>query len=211
MGHSVDLSCRDFVSVLASKEPAPGGGGASALVGALACALGNMVGSLTVGKPRYAEVEKDVIALNERSAQLQEELLGLVERDAQAFLPLSAAYGLPKETEEQRAHNQQVMEGCLTECCEVPLQIMDCCVQVIELCCEYALKGSRLALSDAGCGAAIASGALQAASLNVSVNTKLMADRAKAAELDERASTLLHEGRVKADGVVTAVERELKG
>lgn len=210
MGDSVDLSCRDFVAVLASKEPAPGGGGASALVGALACALGNMVGSLTVGKPRYADVEEDVVALNERSAQLQEELLGLVARDAQVFVPLSAAYGLPKETEEQRSHKQQVMEACLVECCEVPLQIMDCCVQVIGLCSEYALKGSRLALSDAGCGAAIARGALQAASLNVFVNTKLMQDRVKAAELDERAQQLLSRGTEQAEAVVTEVESQLR-
>lgn len=196
--------------MLASKEPAPGGGGASALVGALACALGNMVGSLTVGKPRYAEVEEEVLALNARSAQLQEQLLGLVARDAQAFVPLSAAYGLPKETEEQRAYKQQVMEGCLVECCEVPLQIMDCCVQVVELCGEYALKGSRLALSDAGCGAAIARGALQAASLNVFVNTRLMQDRAKAAELDERAQQLLNRGTEQADKVVAEVEAQLR-
>lgn len=196
--------------MLASKEPAPGGGGASALVGALACALGNMVGSLTVGKPRYAEVEEEVLALNARSAQLQEQLLGLVARDAEVFVPLSAAYGLPKETEEQRAHKQQVMEGCLVECCEVPLQIMECCVKVVELCGEYALKGSRLALSDAGCGAAIARGALQAASLNVFVNTRLMQDRAKAAELDERAQQLLNRGTEQADKVVAEVEAQLR-
>ncbi|MGN0073576.1 MAG: cyclodeaminase/cyclohydrolase family protein [Coriobacteriales bacterium] len=211
MADSVDLSCRDFVSVLASKEPAPGGGGASALVGAVACALGNMVGSLTVGKPRYADVEEELLALNQRSAQLQEQLLALVARDAEVFVPLSAAYGLPKDTEEQRAHKQQVMESCLVACCEVPLQIMDCCVQVIKLCGEYAQKGSRLALSDAGCGAAIAAGALRAASLNVFVNTKLMQDRAKAAELDERADRLLSEGAEQADKVVAEVEAQLKG
>ena len=90
-------SCREFVTVLASSEPAPGGGGASALVAALGTALGNMVGSLTVGKKKYADVEDEIIALKEKCDELQTELLDQVPADAEGFIPLAKAYGIPKD------------------------------------------------------------------------------------------------------------------
>ena len=101
-------TCEDFVEILATKAPVPGGGGASALVGALGTALGNMVGSLTVGKKKYADVEADIIALKEKADALQKDFLRLVEEDAKVFEPLSKAYGMPKDTEEEKAetHNQ---------------------------------------------------------------------------------------------------------
>ena len=90
MGFS-DKSCREFVEVLASKEPVPGGGGAAALAGALAAALANMVGSLTVGKKRYAAVEEDIKDLMRKMTKIQDDFLALIERDAEAFKPLAKA------------------------------------------------------------------------------------------------------------------------
>ena len=98
---------------LASKAPAPGGGGAAALVGAAGVALGNMVGSLTVGKKKYAAVEADLRTLNARAKVLRRRLEALVQADAEAFMPLAAAYGLPKETPEQQAHKAAVLEQAL--------------------------------------------------------------------------------------------------
>ena len=92
-----DDSCREFVEVLASKAPVPGGGGASALIGAIGTALGNMVGSLTVGKKKYADVEEDIIELKKKADKLQDELLALVAADAEVFEPLSKAYGMNNE------------------------------------------------------------------------------------------------------------------
>ena len=99
MGFSTS-TCTEFVEVLASKAPVPGGGGASALVGAVGTALGNMVGSLTVGKKKYADVEEEMWELKGKCDQLQKDFLRLIERDAEVFEPLSKAYGMPKETEE---------------------------------------------------------------------------------------------------------------
>ena len=99
----INKSCKDFTEVLASKAPVPGGGGASALVGALGMALGNMVGALTVGKKKYAAVEEEIKALMAQAETLQTELLSLVEKDAEVFAPLAAAYSMPKETEEEKA------------------------------------------------------------------------------------------------------------
>ena len=104
-----DLSIGDFMEVLSSKDPVPGGGGASAVAAAVGCSLGRMVASLTLGKKRYAEVEPRVRDIAERLDGLRMELLALADKDAEAFEPLSRAYGLPKETEQQRAHKAEVM------------------------------------------------------------------------------------------------------
>ena len=114
MGFS-DKSCSEFVEVLATKAPVPGGGGASAMVGALATALGNMVGSLTVGKKKYAAVEEEMWALKDRCDRLQKDFLHLVERDAEVFEPLARAYSMPKNTEEEKAEKARVMEIVLRD------------------------------------------------------------------------------------------------
>ena len=114
MGFST-VPCNEFVEVLGSKAPVPGGGGASALVGAVGTALGNMVGALTVGKKKYADVEEEMKELMAKATTLQDELLHLIERDAEVFEPLSKAYGMPRETEEEKAEKARVMEIVLKD------------------------------------------------------------------------------------------------
>jgi formiminotetrahydrofolate cyclodeaminase len=177
-------SCEQYLTDLAGKAPVPGGGGTAALVGALGVALGNMVGNLTTGKKKYAAVEEDIRALNRRSEELRRELEGLVTADAEVFEPLSRAYALPKTTPEEQAHREEVMAQVLEQACAVPMEIMEGCAQAIELVEEYARKGSVMAVSDAGCAAALCRAAMEAASLNVFINTKSMTDRARAAELN---------------------------
>ena len=201
-----DLSCAQFLAQLASKAPTPGGGGTAALVGAAGVALGNMVGCLTTGKKKYAAVEADIQALNARASALRLELEALVQADADA----SAAYGLPKDTPEQTAHKAAVLEAALDGASAVPLQIMEKCAEGIALAGQYAAKGSVLAVSDAGCAAVLCKAALQAASLNVFINTKLMADRTHAAALDARADALLAEFVPRADETFTAVSGKLR-
>ena len=205
-----DLSCAQFLAQLASKAPTPGGGGTAALVGAAGVALGNMVGCLTTGKKKYAAVEADIQALNARAEALRLELEALVQADADAFTPLAAAYGLPKDTPEQAAHKAAVLEAALDGASAVPLQIMEKCAEGIALAGQYAAKGSVLAVSDAGCAAVLCKAALQAASLNVFINTKLMADRSRAAALDARADALLAEFVPRADETFTAVSGKLR-
>ena len=197
----IDQSLRAFTEVLASKAPVPGGGGASALVGALGTALGSMVGSLTVGKKKYAAVEEDIKGLMKQAEVLQAELLALVEKDAEVFAPLAAAYGMPKETKEEKAEKARVMELVLKDACSVPLEIMEKCCQAIDLHREFAEKGSVLAVSDAGVGVIFAKAALQGASLNVFINTGSMQDRAYAETLNEKAEKMLMEYTVAADEV----------
>ena len=205
-----DKSCSEFVEVLASKAPVPGGGGASAMVGALATALGNMVGSLTVGKKKYAAVEEEMWALKDRCDRLQKDFLHLVERDAEVFEPLARAYSMPKNTEEEKAEKARVMEIVLRDACSVPMEIMEKCCEAIDIIAVFAEKGSVIAISDAGVGAAFAKAALQGASLNVYINTKSMADRALAAELNAKCDRMLEEYSGKADAIFDSVLGRLK-
>jgi len=202
----VKKTCADFVEVLASKDPTPGGGGASALVGAVGMALGSMVGSLTVGKKKYADVEDQIKALMIESAGLQEELLRLVDKDGEVFEPLSKLYGVSNDdpTKEVR------MEAALKDCCSVPIEIMRACAKAIELCDEFAKKGSSLALSDAGVGVVFCKAAMQGASLNVYINTKWMNDKAAAAAFEAESDELLNKYCALADDVYNSVVTALR-
>ncbi len=199
-----------FTDVLASKASVPGGGGASALVGAVGTALGSMVGALTVGKKKYAAVEADIIELMKKAEVVRAELLKQIDEDARVFEPLSKAYGLPKETEEQKAEKARIMEACLREACSVPMEIMVKCCEAIELQKEFAAKGSSLAISDAGVGVAFCKAALQGASLNVFINTKSMTDKAYAAELNKKAFEMLDKYVPMADEIYESVFARLK-
>lgn len=203
-------SCEDFVKVLSTKEPVPGGGGAAALTGAIGVALGNMVGSLTVGKKKYAEVEPEIIELKKRSDELQDKLLAMVEKDAEVFEPLSKAYGLPTETEEQRAEKERVMAIVLRDASDVPVQIMELVMEALDIVERFSQIGSRLAISDAGCAAACCRAALNAASLNVFINTKSMKDREYAEKLNAHTEEMLKNGSAKADAIFEAVKSGLR-
>jgi len=183
----VNMTCREFIDILASKSAVPGGGGASALVGAVGMALGSMVGSLTVGKKKYADVEADIIAIMDKAASLQSELLSLVDEDAVAFEPLAKAYCIPKDAPDRA----QVMDEALKIASTVPLQIMRVCAKAIELHDEFAKKGSVMAVSDAGVGVACCKAALQGASLNVFINTGSMSDKDYAGAVEAEADALL--------------------
>ncbi len=209
MGFST-VPCNEFVEVLGSKAPVPGGGGASALVGAVGTALGNMVGALTVGKKKYADVEEEMKELMAKATTLQDELLHLIERDAEVFEPLSKAYGMPRETEEEKAEKARVMEIVLKDACSVPMEIMEKCCEAIDLIVEFAAKGSALAISDAGVGAAFCKAALEGASLNVYINTKSMKNRECAEELNRKCDEMLAVYTVKADEIFRNILGRLK-
>ena len=205
-----DLSCAQFLAQLASKAPTPGGGGTAALVGAAGVALCNMVGNLTTGKKKYAAVEEKIQALNAKAETLRKELEALVQEDAEAFAPLAAAYGLPKDTPEQAADKERVMETALTRAALVPIKIMQKCLEGITLAYFYAVDGSTMAISDAGCAAVLCKAALQAASLNVFVNTKLMTNREFATALEHTAEQLLDAGTSYADEAFHYVNEKLR-
>lgn len=200
-----DLNCSEFVDALASADPVPGGGGASALVGAIGVALGNMVGSLTVGKKKYIDVQGDIISLKEKAASLQTDLLSLVQKDADVFEPLSKAYAIPKDDPTRDA----VMESALRQACDVPIEIMNCCCKAIVLMKDFAAKGTSIAISDVGVGVSMCKAALLGASLNVFINTKIMKDRKYASMVNRTANSMLDTYIEMSDRIFENVSRQL--
>ena len=185
----------DFLEVLSSAAPVPGGGGASAAVGAFSSALGMMVANLTIGKKKYADVEEEIIEIREQLQYLQKELVDLTDKDAEAFEPLSKAYGLPKDTPEQKEEKERVMEKALYEASIVPLQIMKTVAKVMELLETLGEKGSKIAISDVGVAVLFARAALEGASLNIYINTRLMKDREQAERLNKESDDMIEEAR----------------
>ena len=194
-------SCRFFVEKLASDSPAPGGGGAAALVGAVGTALGHMASNLTVGKKKYADVQQKILELNQKFTNLEQELLDQVSEDERSFLPLAEAYRLPKDTPDY----DRIMDAATLEACRVPMKIMELCGQALDGIAFVAEKGSRLAVSDAGSAAVCCKAAMQAASLTVFINTKALKDRNAAMQINEKVHGLLAEYGVLADKIFNDV------
>ena len=194
-----------FIEDLSSGKPVPGGGGACAAVGAFAAALGMMVANLTVGKKRYAEVEAEIRGTMARLEELKNRLIVLTDKDAECFEPLSRAYGLPRETEEEKDVRERVLEKALYEASIVPVELMGTILETMECLEVLGEKGSRIAVSDAGVGILFAQSALEGASLNVFINTKMMKDRAQARELNQKADSMIREGRAYRDRVYAGV------
>lgn len=190
-------SCRDFVAELAAPVPTPGGGGAAALVGALGTALGHMAGNLTVGKAKYADVQQQILALNEECTRLEEGLLDQVAADRDSFLPLAQVYRLPKDT----PGYGKILDDAARQACTVPLTIMELCCRALDCIAVVAEKGSRLAVSDAAGGAVCCRAALQTASLTVFINTRIMQDRTAAAQIDRQVWQMLETYGLLADRI----------
>ncbi len=173
-------SLKEFTAKLASGEPFPGGGGASALAAALAASLGGMVVEVTKNGGRSKLPADELEDLRRRTETLRKNFLRLIDRDAEVFEPLSDAYRLPKDSPNRDA----ALELCLREAASAPLEIFDLCCETAELLMELGEKCTGLIASDVATAAAICRGALFGAACNVRINTKLMKDREYADELD---------------------------
>ncbi len=200
------LSCSDFTEALASRAPVPGGGGAAALMGALGASLCAMAGNLTSGKKKYADREKDLRRMIEASQRLRLRFLRLIEEDAEVFEPLSRAYSKPRSDPDYA----EVMREATLTACRAPLQMMECAGGAVELLEEMQDACSPLMISDVGCGASAARAALEAAAMNVLVNTRLLPGDAEAEDIQSRADALLAAYIPRAQAVADAVMGKLK-
>ncbi|MCI7098480.1 MAG: cyclodeaminase/cyclohydrolase family protein [Lachnospiraceae bacterium] len=190
----VQASCVGFVDETFSKAPVPGGGGVAALAGALGTALGGMVCNLTTGKKKYAQYEEDIQRIMNEAEALKNRLLELIDEDAQNFFPLSKAYGLPKNTEEEKKIKEETLQKCLKVAIQGPVDIMKVCHDAIKLQEELVDKGSMLAISDVGCGVLLLKGAMQSGWLNVVVNLNSITDEKYVADLRAELVPLMDEG-----------------
>lgn len=200
-----EQNMQEFIKVLSSKAAVPGGGGACAYVAAAGMALGAMVANLTTGKKKYAQYQEEIEELLSKTEQLSKELMTYMDKDAESFEPLSKAYELPKDTKEQQKYKDVVMEKALKEASLTPVALMEKILDALKILERLSVVGSRLAISDVGAGVQLCKAALNGASLNVFINTKLMKDTETAEELNTRTDALLIEGNELADRIYEEV------
>ena len=200
-----NLTLREFNDALSSSAPTPGGGGVAALAAALGAGLGGMVGSLTVGKKKYAAFDAELTALMAEAKELQDRFLALIGKDAEEFQKLMAVYSLPKDAPGRDAD----IEAALAAAAEAPLEIVRLCVKEAELTARFREIGSALMLSDAGCAAAMCAAAIRSAALNVYANTKFMRDRSAAEEMNREVRDALEKALPLTDEVYGFVAKTL--
>ena len=187
MSEIKDKALEVYLDELASASATPGGGSAAALMGAQSAALTSMVCNLTIGKPKYFEVEAEMQTLLLKSEALRKRLMDMIKADVDVFNRLMAAYGLAKESDADKLIRSQAIQEVLKEATEVPLACAKACAEAIELSRCAANKGNLAVISDAGAATMSAYGGLKSAALNVYINTASLKDRvfaeAKLAEL----------------------------
>ncbi|WP_034210570.1 cyclodeaminase/cyclohydrolase family protein [Lachnospira multipara] len=204
-------SIDSFIEELSSKAAVPGGGGACGLVAAVGMSLGNMVMALTDGKKKYAKYQEEVEETIKKASILTKDLLECMDKDAKAFEPLSKAYALPKETREEIEYRDKVMEEALLAAAKAPLEMMELILDAMKMIDRIAQIGSRLALSDAGVGISMCNSAMEGASLNVYINTKLMKNTKEAKVLELRADELRKQASEIATKTFDYVLKEIRG
>lgn len=207
----VDKTCTEFVEALSTKAAVPGGGGAAALAGAIGAALGSMVCNLTIGKRKYAENEEKIKLILERAKELEKELMKMIDDDAECFLPLSKAYGMKANTEEEKKIKQETLEKALKDACGVPIQIVKTAFEAIKLHEELVDIGSRLAISDVGVGVQCLRAALISGQLNVLINITSIKDEQYVEGVRKETEPLVKEGSEIADKVYNKVEQIIIG
>lgn len=201
-----DKSLTEFAELLASRAPAPGGGGAAALTGALGIALCSMAGNLTLGRKKYSDVEADVLRMLEKGESLRERLLALIDKDAEMFAPLAEAYSVPKDNPDRDA----ILESATMGACTAPMEILRLCCECVELLEEMLEKGSKMLVSDVGCGALCCRTAIDSAALNVFINTKSLKNREEAEKLENEVDRLTAEYSTRAAAIADEVRNRLR-
>jgi len=193
MSTTSSMSIQEFSDALASGESTPGGGGAAALTGSQAAALVSMVINFTIGKKKYAAVQEEMESLLQQSEALRAELLALADSDVEAFNAVTACYGMPKSTDEEKAARTAAMQDALKGAAKVPFTVAERSLEVIRLADPVGEKGNKNVVSDAASAIYLAASALNCAIVNVNINLKFIKDEAFNEELSAKRDTLLAE------------------
>ncbi|MFV8189737.1 cyclodeaminase/cyclohydrolase family protein [Streptococcus hyovaginalis] len=201
----VDLSLRDFTSVLGSDAPAPGGGSAAALSGANGISLTKMVCELTLGKKKYADVQDVIADIHHKSGILQEQLLAAIDKDTEAFNLVSAVFEMPKETDEEKAARRAAMQSALKEAAQSPYDMMLVMVEALEVTQKAVGKSNTNAASDLGVAALSLKAGLQGAWLNVLINLSGIKDDSFVTTYRQKGEELLERGCSLADMIYESI------
>jgi len=198
-----------FIEKLASSSPEPGGGAASAAAAALGAALVSMVGNLTVGKEKYADVQDRVAELLEASEETRRELEDLVQKDTEVYGVLAAAFKMPRETDEEKAKRNEAVQSALRGATAVPFAIAEKCLEVAKLSEVAAEIGNVNAVSDAGVAALLAEAGAQCAALNVKINLNSIDDKDFVREKWEAIKDILSRSELLREKVVKVTYEKL--
>lgn len=206
-----DLTIHEYIARLAGDAPAPGGGSAAALVGALAAASARMVGSFTLGKRKYAAVEDEIRAHLEAVDRVCEEMLALTHADVEAFGAVGEAYGMPKGSDEEKQARSAAIQAALREAAGVPLRLVEACAQLSEHLLPLAQKGNQNLVSDVGVAARLCQAACECGWLNVEVNLALIDDDAFVMAKRARLQGMLRDCQRACDDVWCRVSAKITG
>ena len=207
----ISLTVKGFANETAADSPAPGGGSVAAAVGAFGVALGTMVANLSASKRGWEERTAEFTPWAEKGQQLKDKLLALVDEDTRAFNAIMTAFGLPKDTEEQKISRKEAIQSASKYATEVPFRTLATVMEAIPLLREMINKGNPNSLSDAGVGAACLFTAMQGAWMNVLINAQSLDDKVWAAAMTAKAEKLILEGRIACNAMVAEVENRLRG
>ena len=196
-----EMQVTEFVNLMASDAPAPGGGSAAALEGALGAALTAMVCALTVGKKKYADVQELAVESQKKAEELKARFVDVMDRDTEAFNAVSAVFAMPKDTDEQKAARKAAMQEALKGCTKTPFEMMQLACETLELTRSLVGRLNASAASDLGCSALSLRAAIQGAWLNVLINISGIADEAFAAEYRKNGEALLAKALPLADEI----------
>ncbi len=180
----------DFVEVVSSKEPVPGGGSVSALCASLGSALGEMVANLTVGKKKYVEVEADMKVIAEKLCGFKIEFLELVEKDADSYDAVMQAFKLPKETDEDKSARSAAIQSSMKGAADVPYKVAEKAYEIMPFIKDVAVRGNTNAVTDAAVAAMLARTAVIGAIYNVKINLGSIKDEAYVTEMTEKITRL---------------------
>ncbi|MBK5252677.1 MAG: cyclodeaminase/cyclohydrolase family protein [Peptostreptococcaceae bacterium] len=198
-------TCKEFAEILASKQAVPGGGGAAALTGALGVALASMVANFSIGKKKFIGVEEKHKEILERGEELRERLLSLIDEDAENFFPLSEAYGIKAETDEEKEAKQKKLQSALKVACSAPVKMVEAIYESILVHQELVDISSKIIISDVGVGVQCLKAALYGAQLNVMINVNSINDEEYAAETRKHIDAIVEVGAKVADEVYEKV------
>jgi formiminotetrahydrofolate cyclodeaminase len=204
-----DQKLDEFLEDLASSKPAPGGGSAAAVAGALAAALSSMVANLTIGKEQYKDVEGAFEGILEKAEVLRQEFLQAIGEDIEAYNKVMDAYGLPRETEEEKKKRRETIQSALKGATEPPFKMAELAGDVLELSKECALSGNSHAVTDAGASAILAQAAARTALLNVDINLSSISDSDFVEEKRRKRNDLSKASREKAEEVVEIMNENI--
>ena len=200
-----DLKVTEFIDLLASDAPAPGGGSAAALEGAIGAALTAMVCGLTKGKKKFAEFNDLAVEAEVKALALKDRFVDVMDRDTEAFNVVSAAFGMPKETDEEKAARSAAIQKGLEGCTATPFEMMEIAVETLELTDSILGKSNDSAASDLGVSALSLRAAIQGAWLNVLINIGSLKNKELAEDYRAKGEAILAKALPLADKIYETV------